>query len=197
MSTTPFKDCNEILTKFLKTKDLYIKGTGSVTLTEPLWNASKSHFNYLVCLKSEKGDNIPESMRMDETLERWKNNLNEKDFITKTNSENVERFSINQKFKISIIAKKINNKKVTIVDGLEHFLDLKDVSQTFAKHFACAVTIKEFESKHNVSILSQKKAVFIQGYWIEELVVLLEGELKINKSFINITDKLGNKKKKK
>ena len=35
------KDCNDILTKFLKTKDLFIKGTSDVKLTEPFWNASK------------------------------------------------------------------------------------------------------------------------------------------------------------
>jgi len=85
-------------------------------------------------------------------MKRWKNNLNEKDFITKTDGDNIERYSVSGGgFKITIIARKINNKKVTIVDGLEHFLELKDVSKTFAKHFACSVTLKEFQSKHEVN----------------------------------------------
>ena len=91
---------------------------------------------------------------MDDVLKRWRNNLNEKDFITKTNNETVERFSISghQKFKINIIAKKMNNKNVTIIDGLDHFLELKEVSKIFAKHFACSVSIKEYQSKHDVNI---------------------------------------------
>ena len=35
------KDCNDILIMFLKAKDLFVKETGKVILTEPLWNASK------------------------------------------------------------------------------------------------------------------------------------------------------------
>ena len=37
----------------------------------------------------------------------------------------------------------------------------------------------------------------IQGYWVPELIEILETELKLSKQFIKIDDQLGDKKKKK
>ena len=127
---------------------------------------------------------------MDEMFTMWRKNLNEKDIITKTSGENTEVFKTtkgNSTCKIRIIAKKLCNKNVTIVDGLNFFVDLKDITKTFSKHFACSVSIKPFQNA--------EEAVFIQGYWVYELVEILQNELKLNKSFIVIEDKLKLKKK--
>ncbi len=37
----------------------------------------------------------------------------------------------------------------------------------------------------------------IQGYWVPELLEIMETELKLSKQFIKVDDKLGDKKKKK
>jgi translation initiation factor 1 (eIF-1/SUI1) len=127
---------------------------------------------------------------MDEVLLAWKKNLNEKDIITKISGDTSEVFKTtkgNTQCKVKIIAKKIANKNVTIIDGLNFFVDLKDITKTFSKHFACSVAIKPFQNS---------EAIFIQGYWIFELVEILQGELKLSKNFIVVEDKLNLKKKK-
>lgn len=127
---------------------------------------------------------------MDEVLQAWRKNLNEKDIVTKISGDNTEVFKTtkgNTTCKIKITAKKLYNKNVTIVDGLNFFVDLKEITKTFSKHFACAVTIKPFQNSENV--------VFIQGYWAHELVEILQGELKLSKNFIVVEDKLNLKKK--
>lgn len=146
-----------------------------------------------------------------EVLERWKQNMVEKDFITKThfnnninnnnndningNENKIEILSAstkgNETLKVKIYAKKIHNKNVTIVEGLEKFLlDLKDVAKILAKHFACAVSIQDFSNTNT-------KAIFIQGYWVFELLEILQNEFKLNKQFIYVEDKLKLKSKKK
>ena len=42
-----------------------------------------------------------------------------------------------------------------------------------------------------------KDAIFIQGYWVSELVTLLQEEIKLKKEFIVVEDKLNLKSKKK
>ena len=94
------------------------------------------------------------------------------------------------KHQIRIISKKINNKNVTLISGLENFIDnISTVCKSLAKHFATSVTIKD-------EISGLKNAVFIQGYWVDELVEKLVNEFKINKRIIKIEDRLKNKKKK-
>lgn len=131
-----------------------------------------------------------EKVKMEELLLLWRKNLNEKDIVTKTSGESTEIFKTtkgNTTCKIKIMAKKLNNKNVTIVDGLNFFVDLKDITKTFSKHFACSVTIKPYQNSENM--------VFIQGYWVHELLDILQNELKLGKNFIIIEDKLNLKKK--
>jgi len=118
-------------------------------------------------------------------------NLQEKDFITKSTNENTEILALNQgnAFKIKIVAKKISNKKVTIVEGLKLLnFDYKTLTKSFAKKFACSVSIKDDNTFDN--------AICIQGYWVNELLDIFETELKLKKQFITVEDKIGKKKKK-
>ena len=127
---------------------------------------------------------------MEELLTLWKKNLNEKDIITKISGDSSEVFKTtkgNTTCKIKIMAKKLYNKNVTIVDGLNFFVDLKDITKTFSKHFACAVTVKPYQNSEQM--------VFIQGYWVNELIDILLNELKLGKNFIVVEDKLNLKKK--
>jgi predicted ribosome-associated RNA-binding protein Tma20/translation initiation factor 1 (eIF-1/SUI1) len=176
------KQCNDILTTYLKEKDLFLK-SGSVRLDDDLKTALFKH---------EKDVTCPETAKMEDLLPRWKKNLNEKSFITKTSGEgeNQERTILtNNGLKVKIYARKISNKNVTIIDGLQNFVNVKDVIKIFSKHFACAVTLKDFQSS--------KDAVFIQGYWVSDLVQLLQDEIKLDKKFIQVEDKLNLKTKKK
>lgn len=176
------KQCTEILTGYIKEKDLFLK-SGSVRLDDDLKSALFKHEKDITC---------PETAKMEDLLPRWKKNLNEKSFITKTSGEgdNQERTILtNNGLKVKIYARKISNKNVTIIDGLQNFVNVKDVIKIFSKHFACAVTLKDFQSS--------KDAVFIQGYWVSELVQLLQDEIKLDKKFIQVEDKLNLKTKKK
>jgi predicted ribosome-associated RNA-binding protein Tma20/translation initiation factor 1 (eIF-1/SUI1) len=176
------KQCTEILTGYIKEKDLFLK-SGSVRLDDDLKTALFKHEKDITC---------PETAKMEDLLPRWKKNLNEKSFITKTSGEgdNQERTILtNNGLKVKIYARKISNKNVTIIDGLQNFVNVKDVIKIFSKHFACAVTLKDFQSS--------KDAVFIQGYWVSELVQLLQDEIKLDKKFIQVEDKLNLKTKKK
>jgi translation initiation factor 1 (eIF-1/SUI1) len=184
----PLKYCNEILTLYLKDNNLFLKG-GLVRLNSEIKSC---------LIKSDKTDSsisvknlidLSETYKMEEILNLWKKNLNEKSFITKTNSEQEQTVLSNNSLKVKIYAKKFNNKNVTVIDGLQNFTNIKDVIKIFSKHFACSVTIKEFQNS--------KEAVFIQGYWVSELVTLLQDEIKLNKQFIQVEDKLNLKTKKK
>jgi translation initiation factor 1 (eIF-1/SUI1) len=143
----------------------------------------------LIYHKSD-GDYKPDICKVDEAMDVWKSNLNEKSFITKTGGEGseCEILSGNKPLQVKILAKKMFNKKVTLIGGLENFVNVKDVIKTFAKHFACAVTIKD--------VGDMKDAVCIQGYWVSDLVNLLQDEIKLDKKFIKVEDKLNIKKKK-
>ena len=91
---------------------------------------------------------------------------------------------------IKIIAKKIRNKNVTLISGLENYIDnINTICKSLAKHFATSVTVKD-------EISGLKNAIFIQGHWVDELVEKLIEEFKINKRIIKIEDRLKTKKKK-
>lgn len=129
---------------------------------------------------------------MTDALERWKSCMIEKDFITKSNNDASEVISStkgNSTLKVKICAKKITNSTVTIIIGLEKFVNIKETIKTFSKHFACSVTIKEHENS--------KEAIFIQGYWVTELLDILQNEFKLKKEFITVEDKINKNKKKK
>ena len=91
---------------------------------------------------------------------------------------------------IKIIAKKIRNKNVTLISGLENYIDnINTIYKSLAKHFATSVTIKD-------EISGLKNVIFIQGHWVDELVEKLIEEFKINKRIIKVEDRLKTKKKK-
>jgi len=175
----PIKYCNEILISYLKQKNLLLK-EGLVKVSEDLEDS-------LFKTKQNVFQAEERIVKMDEILQKWKENLNEKSFITKTNSTNDSEVVTNNQFKVKIFAKKLHNKNVTIVEGLQNFVNVKDVIKTFSKHFACSVTLKDFQEF--------KDAIFIQGYWVNELQTILLDEIKLNKKFIHIEDKLKLKKK--
>ena len=78
---------------------------------------------------------------------------------------------------------------MTLISGLEYFVDLKEATKSLAKYFATSVTIKD-------EIAGLKNAVFIQGHWVDELVEKLVSEFKINKKNIKVEDKIKSHKKK-
>ena len=78
---------------------------------------------------------------------------------------------------------------MTLISGLEYFVDLKEATKSLAKYFATSVTIKD-------EIAGLKNAVFIQGHWVDELVDKLVTEFKINKKNIKVEDKIKSHKKK-
>ena len=91
---------------------------------------------------------------------------------------------------IKIIAKKIRNKNVTLVSGLENYIDnINTICKSLAKHFVTSVTVKD-------EISGLKNVIFIQWHWVDELVEKLIEEFKINKRIIKVEDRLKTKKKK-
>ena len=83
-------------------------------------------------------------MKSEEVLERFVYNLREKDFITISNNENSEVLAQGGSFKIKIVAKKISNKNVTIVEGLNKLnFEIKNLTKIFSKKFACSVSVKD------------------------------------------------------
>lgn len=91
---------------------------------------------------------------------------------------------------IKIIAKKIRNKNVTLISGLENYIDnINTICKSLAKHFVTSVTVKD-------EISGLKNVIFIQGHWVDELVEKLIEEFKINKRIIKVEDRLKTKKKK-
>ena len=179
----PMKQCKEVLINYLKEHNLFITGTNNVKLDSDLEKMLNVHYTTFSIEDRQ--------YKMDEILEMWKNNLIEKNFVIKTNiSENKSEAFIKQNLQIRIISKKIHNKNVTLISGLENFIDNIDtVCKSLAKYFATSVTIKD-------EICGLKNAVFIQGHWVDELVEKLINEFKINKRIIKVEDRLKNKKKK-
>jgi hypothetical protein len=182
------KYCNDILSSYLKTNDLFLKG-GQVRLNSEIKSCLIKPDKTDSSINIKNRIDLSETYKMEEILNLWKKNLNEKSFITKTNSEQEQTILTNSSLKVKIYAKKLNNKNVTIIDGLQNFTSVKEVIKIFSKHFACSVTIKDFQNS--------KEAIFIQGYWVNELVTLLQEEIKLNKQFIQVEDKLNLKTKKK
>ena len=91
---------------------------------------------------------------------------------------------------IKIIAKKIRNKNVTLISGLENYIDnINTICKSLAKHFVTSVTVKD-------EISGLKNVIFIQEHWVDELVEKLIEEFKINKRIIKVEDRLKTKKKK-
>ena len=177
------KQCKDVLINYLKDNNLFIQGTNNVKLDSDLEKMLNVHYTTFSIEDRQ--------YKIDEILEMWKNNLIEKNFVIKTNiSENKSETFMKKNLQIRIISKKINNKNVTLISGLENFIDnISTVCKSLAKHFATSVTIKD-------EISGLKNAVFIQGYWVDELVEKLVNEFKINKRIIKIEDRLKNKKKK-
>jgi predicted ribosome-associated RNA-binding protein Tma20/translation initiation factor 1 (eIF-1/SUI1) len=176
------KECQDILATYLKNNNLFIKGTSEILVNNDLAK----------CLY-RKTEERPAKCEMSEILQRFKSNLKSKDIITKTTGEEVSEIcKVNQgggSLKVKISTRKMNNKNVTIVEGLENFVNVKDAMKTFSKNFACSVTLKDFQTT--------KDAIFIQGYWVNELQEILLNELKLNKNFIQVDDKINLKHKKK
>lgn len=179
------KQCTEILQTYLKDNNLFLTDKpGHVKLDAYLISLLSVHINPF-----HEEEAI---FKMDEIIEMWKLNLTEKNCIMKIDNDthNEMEMVYTNKLQIRIIARKINNKNVTLVSGLENFIDLSTVTKSLSKHFATSVTIKE-------DISGLKNAVFIQGYWVNELITTLVEEFKLKKNLIKVEDRLKLKSKKK
>lgn len=178
----PLKPCTEVLTSYLKDNNLFILDQpGMVKLDSTLEKVLSIHYD-----KFSLEDRL---YKIDDVLEMWKSNLNQKSCIMRTNSEQSQEIFTNN-LQIRIIAKKMNNKNVTLVSGLDKFIDINQVTKSLAKYFATSVTIKD-------EIMGLKNTIFIQGYWVTELVNKLVEEFKIKKTLIKVEDRLKSKIKKK
>ena len=174
--------CTEVLKSYLKDNSLFIVDQpGMAKLDATLEKILSVHYD-----KFQLEDRV---YKMEDILEMWKRNLNEKSCIMRTNNEESEEiFTTN--LQIRIVAKKMNNKNVTLISGLDKFIDINQATKSLAKHFATSVTIKD-------EIAGLKNTIFIQGYWVNELVSKLVEEFKINKKIIKVEDRLKSKVKKK
>ncbi len=179
----PMKECKKVLTNYLKDNNLFIQGTNNVKLDSNLEKMLNIHYTTFSIEERQ--------YKMDEIIEMWNNNLIAKNFIIKTSiSENKSETVKAKNLTIRIIAKKIRNKNVTLVSGLENYIDnINTICKSLAKHFATSVTVKD-------EISGLKNAIFIQGHWVDELVEKLIEEFKINKRIIKVEDRLKTKKKK-
>ena len=179
----PMKECKKVLTNYLKDNNLFIQGTNNVKLDSNLEKMLNIHYTTFSIEERQ--------CKMDEIMEMWNNNLIAKNFIIKTSiSENKSETVKAKNLTIRIIAKKIRNKNVTLVSGLENYIDnINTICKSLAKHFATSVTVKD-------EIFGLKNAIFIQGHWVDELVEKLIEEFKINKRIIKVEDRLKTKKKK-
>ena len=174
--------CTEVLKSYLKDNSLFIVDQpGMAKLDATLEKILSVHYD-----KFQLEDRV---YKMEDILEMWKRNLNEKSCIMRTNNEESEEIFTNN-LQIRIIAKKMNNKNVTLISGLDKFIDINQATKSLAKHFATSVTIKD-------EIAGLKNTIFIQGYWVNELVSKLVEEFKINKKIIKVEDRLKSKVKKK
>ena len=176
------KACKNVLISYLKEKNLFSNEVNKVKIDDYLKDLLK--------IKEDKFYEFGKDYDISEILEHFERQLKSKSCIVKISPDGeIEEEVIYSNVSIRIISKKINNKNVTLISGLEYFIDLKEATKSLAKHFATSVTIKD-------EIAGLKNAVFIQGYWVDELVEKLVSEFKINKKNIKVEDKLKNKKKK-
>ena len=176
------KACKNVLISYLKEKNLFSNEVNKVKIDDYLKDLLK--------IKEDKFYEFGKDYDISEILEHFERQLKSKSCIVKISPDGeIEEEVIYSNVSIRIISKKINNKNVTLISGLEYFIDLKEATKSLAKHFATSVTIKD-------EIAGLKNAVFIQGHWVDELVEKLISEFKINKKNIKVEDKLKNKKKK-
>ena len=176
------KVCKNVLISYIKEKNLFAEEVNKVKIDDYLKDLLK--------IREDKFYIDGKKYDISEIIEYFQRQLKGKSCIVKISPDGeIEEEIINSNVSIRIISKKINNKNVTLISGLDYFIDLKEATKSLAKHFATSVTIKD-------EIAGLKNAVFIQGHWVDELVEKLVSEFKINKKNIKIEDRLKNKKKK-
>jgi translation initiation factor 1 (eIF-1/SUI1) len=176
------KVCKNVLISYLKDNKLFSDEVNKVKIDD--------YLKELLKIREDKFYIDGKNYDISEILEYFQRQLKGKSCIVKISPDGeIEEEIINSNISIRIISKKINNKNVTLVSGLDYFIDLKEATKSLAKHFATSVTIKD-------EISGLKNAVFIQGHWVDELVEKLVSEFKINKKNIKVEDRLKNKKKK-
>jgi len=176
------KVCKNVLISYLKENNLFSDEVNKVKIDDNL--------KELLKIREDKFYIDGKNYDIGEIIEYFQRQLKGKSCIVKISPDGeIEEEIINSNVSIRIISKKINNKNVTLVSGLDYFIDIKEATKSLAKHFATSVTIKD-------EIAGLKNALFIQGHWVDELVEKLVSEFKINKKNIKVEDRLKNKKKK-
>ena len=176
------KVCKNVLISYLKENNLFSDEVNKVKIDE--------YLKELLKIREDKFYIDGKNYDISEIIEYFQRQLKGKSCIVKISPDGeIEEEIINSNVSIRIISKKINNKNVTLVSGLDYFIDIKEATKSLAKHFATSVTIKD-------EIAGLKNALFIQGHWVDELVEKLVSEFKINKKNIKVEDRLKNKKKK-
>ena len=176
------KVCKNVLISYLKENNLFSNEVNKVKIDD--------YLKELLKIREDKFYIDGKDYDISEIIEYFQRQLKGKSCIVKISPDGeIEEEIVNSNVSIRIISKKINNKNVTLISGLDHFIDLKEATKSLAKHFATSVTIKD-------EIAGLKNAVFIQGHWVDELVDKLVSEFKINKKNIKVEDRLKNKKKK-
>ena len=96
---------------------------------------------------------------------------------------------------MNVLAQKVNNKKVTMITGLDLYLiDLPTLATYLQHKCASSVSIKKLE--HLSTPKSAKHMVEIQGNQIKAMEDILTEKYKVPKKYITAEDKCGGKKKK-
>ena len=176
------KVCKSALISYLKEKNLFTNEANKVKVDDYLKEMLK--------IREDKFYEFGKDYDIAEILEYFQRQLKSKSCIVKISPDGeIEEEVIYSNVTIRIISKKFNNKNVTLISGLDYFVDLKEVTKSLSKHFATSVTIKD-------EIDGLKNAVFIQGHWVDELLLKLVNEFKINKNNIKVEDRIKKNKKK-
>ena len=176
------KICKDVLISYLKEKNLFTKEANKIKIDDYLKEILK--------IREDKFYEFGKDYDIAEILEYFQRQLKSKSCIVKISPDGeIEEEIINSNISIRIISKKFNNKNVTLISGLDYFVDLKEATKSLSKHFATSVTIKD-------EIDGLKNAIFIQGHWVDELVLKLVSEFKINKNNIKVEDRIKKNKKK-
>ena len=176
------KVCKNVLISYLKENNLFATEVNKVKIDD--------YLKELLKIREDKFYIDGKNYDISEIIEYFQRQLKGKSCIVKISPDGeIEEEIVNSNVSIRIISKKINNKNVTLVSGLDYFIDIKEATKSLAKHFATSVTIKD-------EISGLKNALFIQGHWVDELVEKLVTEFKINKKNIKVEDRLKTKKKK-
>jgi len=176
------KVCKNVLISYLKENNLFATEVNKVKIDD--------YLKELLKIREDKFYIDGKNYDISEIIEYFQRQLKGKSCIVKISPDGeIEEEIVNSNVSIRIISKKINNKNVTLVSGLDYFIDIKEATKSLAKHFATSVSIKD-------EISGLKNALFIQGHWVDELVEKLVTEFKINKKNIKVEDRLKTKKKK-